>query len=122
LILLAFGGEPTGCHGSGSPLRRKKIFRTGAACCELAQRVKECLFGWGSLQRSGSSSSRMKPSRRLNRLVATFTETFGLGCGVAIATILLVAGAVLFALFWFFHSAPPPTIVITSGPASNQHM
>jgi len=61
----------------------------------------------------------MKSSRGLNRLVVTFTEMFGLGRSVAIGVILLVTGAMVFALFWFFHSAPPSTIIITSGPAGS---
>ena len=42
-----------------------------------------------------------------------------MGRSVAIGAILLVTGAMLFALFWFFHSAPPSTIIITSGPAGS---
>jgi hypothetical protein len=59
----------------------------------------------------------MKPAHRLNRWVAALTETFGLGRAVAFGVILLITAAMIFALFWFFHSAPPVTIIITSGPA-----
>jgi TRAP-type uncharacterized transport system substrate-binding protein len=50
------------------------------------------------------------------RLLAVFTETFGLGRAAAISAVLLIASVSLFAVFWFFRSAPPHTIVITSGP------
>jgi len=52
----------------------------------------------------------------LTRLLAVFTETFGMGRAAAIGAILLVGSGVVFAVFWFFHSAPPHTITITSGP------
>ena len=45
-----------------------------------------------------------------------FTETFGLGRAAAISAILLITIVTFFAVFWFFHSAPPHTIIITSGP------
>jgi TRAP-type uncharacterized transport system substrate-binding protein len=50
------------------------------------------------------------------RVVGIFTETFGLGRAAAISAILLIASVTLFAVFWFFHSAPPHTITITTGP------
>src|SRR5262245_37279521 len=34
----------------------------------------------------------------------------------AISTAVGVAAILVFAIFWFFHIAPPRTIVITSGP------
>ncbi len=51
-----------------------------------------------------------------SQVVGVFTETFGLGRAAAISAILLIASVTLFALFWFFHSAPPHTIIITAGP------
>src|ERR1017187_8705 len=52
----------------------------------------------------------------LARFLAVFTETFGLGRAAAISALLLVGSGTIFAVFWFFHSAPPHTITITSGP------
>jgi NMT1-like family len=52
----------------------------------------------------------------LTRLLAAVTETFGLGRAAAFSAILLVSSVVVFAVFWFLHSAPPATIIITSGP------
>jgi TRAP-type uncharacterized transport system substrate-binding protein len=52
----------------------------------------------------------------LARLLAVFSETFGLGRAAAISAILLIGSGSIFAVFWFFHSAPPHTITITSGP------
>lgn len=43
-------------------------------------------------------------------------EIFGLSRLVAIGTVVIIFGIVAFALFWFFHSAPPGEITITTGP------
>ena len=45
-----------------------------------------------------------------------FMETFGLGRAAAVAAILLIISVSFFAAYWFFHSAPPDTITLTSGP------
>lgn len=50
------------------------------------------------------------------RAVGVLTETFGLGRAAAISALLLVGSVTIFTVFWFFHSAPPHTIVITTGP------
>ena len=55
----------------------------------------------------------------LRKIMTTFTETFGLSRPVAtsaVVFILVFTGAVG---FWFFHTAPPTTIVITSGPVGS---
>ncbi len=52
----------------------------------------------------------------LTRIQAMFTEFFGLGRAVALSAIALISVVIIFAVFWFFHSAPPNTITITSGP------
>jgi TRAP-type uncharacterized transport system substrate-binding protein len=51
-----------------------------------------------------------------NRLLATLTETFGLSRAAAFSAVLLVSLVMFSGAFWFFHSAPSDTIVITSGP------
>src|ERR1017187_5896611 len=51
----------------------------------------------------------------LGRLLAPSMDTFGLSRGAALTTILSIGAAVLLAVFWFFASAPPKTITITSG-------
>src|ERR1700689_1211545 len=51
-----------------------------------------------------------------SQAVGVFGETFGLGRGAAICAILLIISVLALAVFWFFHSAPPRTIIITSGP------
>jgi TRAP-type uncharacterized transport system substrate-binding protein len=53
---------------------------------------------------------------RFARFLAPLTETFGLSRAVAVITFLLISLVLLFAVFWFFRSAPPGTIIITSGP------
>jgi hypothetical protein len=54
--------------------------------------------------------------RFLNRVVAPFMEIFGLSRSIAISAVLLIAAVIVFAVFWFFHSAPPNQITITGGP------
>jgi hypothetical protein len=49
------------------------------------------------------------------RLLATFSETFGLSRAGAFISVVLLSGIIVFAIFWFFHSAPPSTITITAG-------
>jgi hypothetical protein len=53
---------------------------------------------------------------RTNRLQAVLMETFGLSEGVSLVASFLTGLIVVLAVFWFFHSAPPRTITITSGP------
>src|SRR5882724_2232152 len=60
--------------------------------------------------------SPMTEKTRFTRLLAVFTETFGLGRAAAISALLLIGTVTLTAAFWFFRSAPPNTITITSGP------
>jgi hypothetical protein len=52
----------------------------------------------------------------LARIQAVFAEFFGLGRTVAIIVFFLITVSTILAVFWFFHSAPPGTIIITSGP------
>ena len=52
----------------------------------------------------------------LSTALATCTETFGLSRGVALGVLVLSALGLLAVGFWFSHSAPPKTIVLTSGP------
>jgi len=50
------------------------------------------------------------------RVQTLFTEIFGLGRAAALSAVLLISLFTIFAVFWFFYSAPPHTITITSGP------
>jgi hypothetical protein len=52
----------------------------------------------------------------LAQLQTMFTEIFGLGRAAALSASLLIILATIIAVFWFFHSAPPDTITLTSGP------
>ena len=52
----------------------------------------------------------------LARLLAPFTEIFGLSRGAALVAFLSVVFVMGFAGFWFVHSAPPHMLTITSGP------
>ena len=49
-------------------------------------------------------------------MLGIFTETFGLGRGAAMATVALITITVVAAAYLFFQSAPPRTLIITSGP------
>lgn len=51
-----------------------------------------------------------------NRVQTLFAETFGLGRAAAFSVFLLIIAVTIFALYWFFHSGPPDTITITTGP------
>jgi TRAP-type uncharacterized transport system substrate-binding protein len=48
------------------------------------------------------------------------SETFGLGPGAAISATVFTIVLFVAALFWFSHSAPPRTIVITSGDTDSR--
>jgi hypothetical protein len=50
------------------------------------------------------------------QIQAIFKETFGLGRAASFAAIILIILVTIFAAFWFYHSTPPKTITITSGP------
>jgi len=52
---------------------------------------------------------------RLHNFQTLFGETFGLGPGATLAAITFTVLVLMLALFWFFYSAPPNTITITSG-------
>jgi hypothetical protein len=52
---------------------------------------------------------------RFSRLTAPFVEIFGLSHALALTVVVLAGLIVVFAVFWFFHSAPPHAIIITSG-------
>jgi TRAP-type uncharacterized transport system substrate-binding protein len=50
-----------------------------------------------------------------NRVVQPIVEIFGLSRALALAVVFLVGMLLISACFWFFYSAPPHTIAITSG-------
>jgi len=60
----------------------------------------------------------MKLANKLgfSKVMTTFTEIFGLSRTIAISVIVFIVLAILVLGFWFFHFAPPTTIIITSGP------
>jgi TRAP-type uncharacterized transport system substrate-binding protein len=60
----------------------------------------------------------MKTSREtgFTRLQSLFAELFGLSRAVSLSVILVFSAGVLSALFWFIYTAPPSTIVMTTGP------
>lgn len=56
--------------------------------------------------------NNQKPVSRIQQILA---EMFGFSPVVSLSVIAFFGLVILFAVFWFFHSAPPKTIVITSG-------
>ncbi len=56
------------------------------------------------------------PKKGLARFLAPFTEIFGLSRAAAIAAFLATVAVLGSAIFWSFYSAPPRTLIITSGP------
>ena len=60
----------------------------------------------------------MRTSRKIGftRLQSIFAELFGLSRAVSLSVVLVLSLGVLFAVFWFFYSAPPSTIIMTAGP------
>lgn len=64
-----------------------------------------------------------KADRRMNigklgfaRFQSMFMEIFGLGRAAAFSAVLLTGAVLVLGLVWFFRSAPPDTITMTSGP------
>ncbi len=64
----------------------------------------------------GLPVKRISKKIGITRLQSMVTEIFGLGRAAALSAVLLVMLATIFAGYWFFHSAPPRAITITSGP------
>lgn len=50
------------------------------------------------------------------RVLAPFMEIFGLSHTLAILSFSALCAIVLFAIYWFFHLAPPHSLTITAGP------
>ncbi len=63
----------------------------------------------------GGVSVAQKIRLGIHSLQVAFGETFGLGPGATIAAVVFTAAVLMMAGFWFFYSAPPDTITITSG-------
>jgi TRAP-type uncharacterized transport system substrate-binding protein len=57
----------------------------------------------------------MKNQKPVSRLQQMLAEMFGFGPGVSLSVLAFFGLIALFAVFWFFYSAPPNAIVITSG-------
>ena len=50
-----------------------------------------------------------------NKIMSMFMDYFGMGRTASIVGMILVTLVIIFACFWFFHTAPPKTITMTSG-------
>ena len=56
-----------------------------------------------------------EPKTGFVRILASFMDNFGLSRAASILSMIVIGLIILFACFWFFHSAPPKTITITCG-------
>jgi TRAP-type uncharacterized transport system substrate-binding protein len=56
------------------------------------------------------------PKKAIARVLAPLMETFGLSRGLAVGVVVTVSAIISYAVFWFFDSAPPRTLIISSGP------
>ena len=52
----------------------------------------------------------------LTSLQSMFAEIFGLGRAAALSASLVIVLGLILAVYWFFHLAPPNTIIMSSGP------
>jgi TRAP-type uncharacterized transport system substrate-binding protein len=50
------------------------------------------------------------------RVVAVFTENFGLSWALSLIMVSFISLVACLAIYWFIHSAPPSSLTITSGP------
>jgi hypothetical protein len=56
-----------------------------------------------------------------NKVLAMFMDNFGMNRAASIAAMIFAGLVIIFACFWFFHSAPPKTITITSGDVDSAY-
>jgi hypothetical protein len=57
----------------------------------------------------------------VSQVLSTFTENFGMTKTVAAGTVLFILAVIIAAVFWSIHSAPPRTLIITSGPSGSSY-
>ena len=57
----------------------------------------------------------------VSQILSTFTENFGMSRTAAAGTVLFIAAVIFAAIFWSIHSAPPHTLILTSGPAGSSY-
>ena len=57
----------------------------------------------------------------VSQVLSTFTENFGMTKTAAAGTVLFIAAVIVAAVFWSIHSAPPKTLIMTSGPAGSSY-
>ncbi len=50
-----------------------------------------------------------------DRVLVAFMDNFGLSRAASLISLALAAALIVFAFFWFFHSAPPKTLTLTAG-------
>lgn len=49
-------------------------------------------------------------------VLTVFTETFGVSRGAMLSAALLIVVVMVCGISWFLHSAPPKTVIVTTGP------
>ncbi|PKN51775.1 MAG: C4-dicarboxylate ABC transporter substrate-binding protein [Deltaproteobacteria bacterium HGW-Deltaproteobacteria-13] len=60
-------------------------------------------------------------NRYIDRILATFMDNFGLNRTASIVVTIITGLVIIFSCFWFFHSAPPKTLTITSGDPDSSY-
>jgi TRAP-type uncharacterized transport system substrate-binding protein len=55
----------------------------------------------------------------LSRLLAIFSDNFGLSRIVSLVVVCFISLVTFLAIYWFIHSAPPRLLTITTGPAGS---
>lgn len=57
----------------------------------------------------------------VSQVLSTFTENFGMSKAAAAGTVLFILAVIFAAVFWSIRSAPPHTLIITSGPPGSSY-
>jgi len=57
----------------------------------------------------------------MDKILTTFMDNFGLNRTASIVVMIITGVIIVFSCFWFFHSAPPKTITITSGDPDSSY-
>jgi NMT1-like family len=68
------------------------------------------------MDQTNADLTERKKTRGVSQAMSTLTDTFGLTRWAATGVVLFTGVVVLLAVFWFIHSAPPRTLIITAGP------
>jgi hypothetical protein len=68
------------------------------------------------MDNTNTNRAEQKRPTGVSQAMSTLTDTFGLTRWAATGVVLFTVVVVVLAVFWFIHSAPPRTLIITAGP------